>query len=784
MRLFKRQSLPQHRRASTSSSRPELGLPSVCLFLLFSLPCLFPQKATADTVFINFPAALAGETSTGFGSSSGDSLSGNLVRVGAFNTDPTSLMAGVAPLTNSSDILTSLNTRFTQYTSFAFSNDYLDPVTAIFPATDDDGLPLEAQPAIGTSLQGKDIYLLFYNAATANLATELAIFRMKQDLLLDDPAGSTGIFSSGETLGQRTAFFNLSATDTDLLLGFYDSSLDIFQTANLNAGVNQITSATTKLMNAGSSSTYQILGNNGANSFGVTSLPTWASLDSVTGVITLTPGASISGTFTIGLSAINSLTGKTATGSLAVTVQVATGPAFTSSATVSATAGIAFSHTITTDAPATFTTPSLPAGLNLDPATGVLSGIPRTAVPVNIEIVAARVSSPTQTSTQNLILTVSSPTLAIAALVSGQLTRTAGTAYTIPVTIPAGFTVDSSSITPAISGVTYSAGNLLISSTAAPFAKGTASQAVTLTLTRTSGLDGATVSTSLPFNLRLVAPAPTALTAVGPFEVNVGEDYSLQLSTDLSTLCPNQNIAIDGILPLGLENLKSNLRETGLIKGTNKSTTLPWKFPVDVVADTSTYYEGGGRKTFPVEFRLRNPVAPVITSSLSRLAGVGKSFLSYKLEASGSPAAFTASGLPPGLVLTKEYIITGTPTQAENYTVELEAFNYYRPGDPTSIRQPGTANLRILVSGAKPSTTTPLSGSSNLQVGNPASFSMLAAQQLGLRIAGYGFPPGLSIDSSTGIVTGTPTAAGTYSVTVFIQNGKGWIKKPISLTVR
>jgi hypothetical protein len=279
-------------------------------------------------------------------------------------------MAGVAPLTNSSDILTSLNTRFTQYTSFAFSNDYLDPVTAIFPATDDDGLPLEAQPAIGTSLQGKDIYLLFYNAATANLATELAIFRMKQDLLVDDPAGSTGIFSSGETLGQRTAFFNLSATDTDLLLGFYDSSLDIFQTANLNAGVNQITSSTTLTMNAGSNSTYQILSNNGANSFGVTSLPTWASLDSVTGVITLTPGASISGTFTIGLSAINSLTGKTATGSLAVTVQVATGPAFTSSATVSATAGIAFSHTITTDAPATFTTPSLPAGLNLDPATG------------------------------------------------------------------------------------------------------------------------------------------------------------------------------------------------------------------------------------------------------------------------------------------------------------------------------------------------------------------------------------------------------------------------------
>jgi hypothetical protein len=61
---------------------------------------------------------------------------------------------------------------------------------------------------------------------------------------------------------------------------------------------------------------------------------------------------------------------------------------------------------------------------------------------------------------------------------------------------------------------------------------------------------------------------------------------------------------------------------------------------------------------------------------------------------------------------------------------------------------------------------------------------MLSAQELGLRISGYGFPPGLSIDSSTGLVTGTPTTAGTYSATIFIQNGKGWIKKTVSLTVR
>jgi len=571
---------------------------------------------------------------------------------------------------------------------------------------------------------------------------------------------------------------------SDVIFGQYFSSTGAFRLAGAGA-YGQITSASTLTMNAGSTSNYQILSNNGANSFSVTSLPTWASLDTATGVISLSPGAGITGTFTLGLSAINSITTSTATGSLNVTVQAASGPTFTSNATATATAGVAFTYPITTDAPSTFTAiSSLPSGLTLNALTGVLSGIPRSATTSTITIRAARTANAASFTDQDLTLTVSSPTLAIAALVSGQLTRTAGTAYTIPVTIPAGFTVDSSSITPAISGVTYNAGNLVISSTAAPFVKGTTSQAVTLTLNRTSGLDGATVSASLGFNLRLVAPAPTALTTAGPFEVTVGEDYSLQLLTDVSTICPNQNISIVGTLPSGLINTRLGGRDTGLISGRNNSTSLPWEFTVNVVANTSTYYEGGGTLTVPVIFRLRNPVAPVITSGTSRIVGVGKAIAQYTIEASGAPSRFAAIGLPAGLVLNGENI-TGTPTQAGNYDVRLEAYNSYRPGSTlTTDLQSGTATLRIFVSGSKPTVAVPLSGANNLQVGNAASFSMLSAQELGLRVSGYGFPPGLTINSSTGMVTGTPTSAGTYSVTLFVQNGTGWIKKALSLTVR
>jgi len=571
---------------------------------------------------------------------------------------------------------------------------------------------------------------------------------------------------------------------SDVIFGQFFSSTGAFRMAAAGA-YGQITSATTRTMNAGTTGTYQILSNNGANLFSVTSLPAWASLDSATGVITLSPGSGDTGAFTLSLSAANTITGKTATGSLTVTVQAPTGPSFTSIAAATATAGVDMSYPITTDAPSTFTAiTALPSGLTLNSVTGVLSGIPRSATTSTITIRAARTANAASFTDQNLVLTVSNPTLEISALVSGQLTRTAGTAHTIPVTIPAGFTVDSYTLETTVPGVTYSAGNLRIPSTVAPFVKGKTSESVSLILNRTSGLGGSTISVSKDFNLRLVAPAPTVLTTAGPFEVIVGDDYSLQLATDVSAICPNQNISIIGTLPPGLVNNTVGDRKTGSITGKNTSTTLPYEFTVNVVAENSTKYEGGGTLTVPVIFRLRNPIAPVITSETSRIAGVGKAIAQYTIKASGSPSRFAAVGLPSGLVLNGENI-TGTPTQAGNYDVRLEAYNSYRPGSTlTTDLQSGTTTLRIFVSGSKPTVAVPLSGANNLQVGNAASFSMLSAQELGLRVSGYGFPPGLTINSSTGMVTGTPTSAGTYSVTLFVQNGTGWIKKAVSLTVR
>jgi hypothetical protein len=353
------------------------------------------------------------------------------------------------------------------------------------------------------------------------------------------------------------------------------------------------------------------------------------------------------------------------------------------------------------------------------------------------------------------------------------------------VTIPAGFTVDSYTLEPAIPGVSYSAGNLFISSTATPFAKGTTKESLTLTLNRTTGLNGAKISASLTFDLRLEAPAPRALTTRGPFEVTVGDDYSLQLATDVSTICPNQNIAIVGTLPPGLVNNSAGLRKTGSITGKNTSTTLPWEFPANVVADTSTFYEGGGTLTVPVVFRLRNTAAPVITSSTSKLASVGKAFVTYPITATGNPSQFEALGLPQGLTLTGNNI-NGTPTQRGSYTVTLKAYNSYRPGStlPADL-QYGSGTLQIYISSDKPSASTQLNNLGNLKVGSALpSQGVHLINQAGTSVACTGLPKGLVINYATGMVTGTPTTAGTFLVNAYLQNGSGWIKKTITLTVR
>ena len=355
--------------------------------------------------------------------------------------------------------------------------------------------------------------------------------------------------------------------------------------------------------------------------------------------------------------------------------------------------------------------------------------------------------------------------------------------------IPAGFTVDSYTLEPAIPGVSYSAGNLLISSMAAPFAKGITKESLTLTLRLASGMNGATITASLTFDLRLEAPTPRLLTTAGPFEVNVGEDYTLQLLTDVSTFCPNQNIAIVGTLPVGLVNNSARLRKTGLITGKNTSTTLPWEFPVNVVVDTSTFYEGGGTLTVPVIFRLRNLNAPIITSRNRCIGGINRT-MEYEIKAENQPipSRFEFIGnLPPGLTVAGPLgqTIKGKPTTPGNYPLVLKAYNERRPGSTDPLdKQAGIADLILVISGSGPAVSTPVASINNMTIGMIHNKTPFITTDGGMRLFAIGLPTGLTLNEHDGTLSGTNTASGIFNVTLYLMNGSGWTIKKTTLNVK
>src|SRR5204863_7535663 len=47
-----------------------------------------------------------------------------------------------------------------------------------------------------------------------------------------------------------------------------------------------------------------------------------------------------------------------------------------------------------------------------------------------------------------------------------------------------------------------------------------------------------------------------------------------------------------------------------------------------------------------------------------------------------------------------------------------------------------------------------------------------------------GLPPGLTVDTTTGLISGTPTAAGIYSVTISASNAGGTNTKTLTLTIK
>jgi choice-of-anchor A domain-containing protein len=121
----------------------------------------------------------------------------------------------------------------------------------------------------------------------------------------------------------------------------------------------------------------------------------------------------------------------------------------------------------------------------------------------------------------------------------------------------------------------------------------------------------------------------------------------------------------------------------------------------------------------------------------------------------GTRYTFSATGLPAGLTMASDGTISGTPTVSGTFP--------YKATVTDSGGNTGTINCSIPVA---PRLTLACAATTTGEVGTPFSATMTASGGTApytYAIAGN-LPAGLTLNPTTGAVTGTPTASGTFSV--------------------
>jgi PKD repeat protein len=207
---------------------------------------------------------------------------------------------------------------------------------------------------------------------------------------------------------------------------------------------------------------------------------------------------------------------------------------------------------------------------------------------------------------------------------------------------------------------------------------------------------------------------------------------------------------------------------TGLISGT---PTAAGTSSVTISAGN----EGGtGTAILTLTINPAPVVKPTITSATTANGTVGTAF-TYNITASGSPTSYAATGLQSGLSINPTTgVITGTPSSAGTSSVTISA---------TNSGGTGSATLTLTVSAAPvvaPTITSATTASGT--VGTAFTYNITASGSP-TSYAATGLPSGLSINPTTGVITGTPSSAGNSSVTISATNSAGTDTATLTLTI-
>ena len=577
---------------------------------------------------------------------------------------------------------------------------------------------------------------------------------------------STGGAITGNPTAAGQYSFTVQVTDSS------SPALTAQQTFSLTVGSSSgggltITTSSLPTATAGQTYTTTLAASGGTPSYTWsaapgTTLPSWLTLVGATGVLSGVPPAA--GTFTVSVQVADSAS-HTVTKNLSLVVSSGSSSSvsITTGATlVQGTIGAPYYQIL---AASGGTQPyiwsaltALPPGLLLDPS-GVLYSTPTAASQYTFTIQVSDSSSTPLTAHQNFSLTISAPggplTISTSSLPGGST----GQAYTATVTAYGGnppytWTAPSSTPLPSWLALDPNAGLLSgtpptaatytvavqVTDSTSPTAQ-TASKSFSLSVTMASSTLTITTPSTLPTGMVGVAYSPITFAAsggMGPytFVVFSGNSDGLAFGTD--------NVTFSG---------------TPQAAGT-------FMFTVQV-AD-STGLQGTANFTLTVNGQAASPLT-ISTASLTG-ASAGQAYNATLTASGGTPpytwSAASGTSLPSWLTLAASTgVLSGTPPAGGTFTISVQVTDSTTPTAKTASKA-----FTISIAAAPVSITTgsPLPAGT---VGTAYPSTTLAAAG---GTAPYmwsisGNTDGLSL-GSTGILSGTPQNAGTFTFTVQVTD--------------
>jgi Putative Ig domain len=379
---------------------------------------------------------------------------------------------------------------------------------------------------------------------------------------------------------------------------------------------------------------------------------------------------------------------------------------------------------------------SLPAGLTLVPATGLIAGRASIAGTSSFTAQASDSENPAVTASANLSITVIVPPLAITT--TSLPAATADVSYSAKLAVSGGIAPDTWSVTQGA----LPAGLTLNGTTGAISGKPTAPGTMSFTVA-VSDAENPAAAASASLSISVTA-APLVITTGSVLPTgSIGAPYSVKLAAD-GGLTPYSWSLTAGALPAGLK-----LHATGVISGT----------PAGAAASTFTVQVSDAENpsvTRSATFSLGVAATPLqVTTTALPGATVGAAY-SRSLAATGGVAPYTWSvtsgSLPGGLSLDASTgVISGTPATPGTSTFTVTATDAENPAAVAA------ETLSIIVSEPLTITTTSLPNATPGQAYSQPLAANGGEAPYTWSVTSGSLPDGLSLDASTGVISGTPT---------------------------